>query len=122
MNLSASPLQELDLSFYGIDNLVYIKRDDLIHNVISGNKWRKLKYNLQYFQSISKHGIVSMGGAFSSHILALSYICNEYKIPCTLLVRGEPSLPVNNILKQCLSFNARIKYINREKYKDKCFS
>ena len=45
MNLSASPLQELDLSFYGIDNLVYIKRDDLIHDVISGNKWRKLKYN-----------------------------------------------------------------------------
>ena len=118
MNLSASPLQELDLSFYGIDNLVYIKRDDLIHDVISGNKWRKLKYNLQYFQSISKHGIVSMGGAFSSHILALSYICNEYKIPCTLLVRGEPSFPINNILKQCLSFNARIKYINRENYKD----
>lgn len=118
MHLNASPLQELDLSYYGINNQVYIKRDDLIHDVVSGNKWRKLKYNLQYFQSITKKGIISMGGAYSSHILALSYICKQYNIPCTLLVRGEPVYPINNILKQCLLCNATIKYVNREKYRD----
>ena len=58
MHLNASPLQELDLSYYGINNQVYIKRDDLIHDIVSGNKWRKLKYNLQYFQSINKRELL----------------------------------------------------------------
>ena len=47
MDFNNSPLQKLDLSYYGIKNQVYVKRDDLIHPVISGNKWRKLKYNLK---------------------------------------------------------------------------
>ena len=54
MNFNYSPLQKLDLSYYGIKNQVYVKRDDLIHPIISGNKWRKLKYNLKHFDSISK--------------------------------------------------------------------
>ena len=89
MHLNPSPLQELDLSFYGIDNKVYIKRDDLIHNIISGNKWRKLKYNLLHFKNLNKKGIISMGGAYSSHILALAYLCKEYSIPCVLLVKQD---------------------------------
>jgi 1-aminocyclopropane-1-carboxylate deaminase len=117
MDINSSPLQELDLSSYGIENNVYIKRDDLIHDIISGNKWRKLKYNLKHYYSINKKGIISMGGAYSSHILALSFLCNEYKIPCILLIRGEETNPLNDILQKCLSYNARIKYVNRENYK-----
>ena len=125
MHLNPSPLQELDLSFYGIDNKVYIKRDDLIHNIISGNKWRKLKYNLLHFKNLNKKGIISMGGAYSSHILALAYLCKEYSIPCVLLVRGEKTSPLNDILSKCKSYNAVIKYFNRDHYRDhnlvKCF-
>ena len=50
MDFNNSPLQNLDLSYYGIKNQVYVKRDDLIHPIISGNKWRKLKYNVKYFK------------------------------------------------------------------------
>ena len=60
MHLNTSPLQELNLSFYGIDNKVYVKRDDLIHHIISGNKWRKLKYNLLHFNTLNKKGIITM--------------------------------------------------------------
>ena len=49
-----SPLQKLDLSVFGVDQKVYVKRDDLIHTIVSGNKWRKLKQNLDYFFKSSK--------------------------------------------------------------------
>ena len=118
MTFNDSPIENLDLSYYGIKNKVYVKRDDLIHPVVSGNKWRKLKYNLDHYFSISKQGIVSMGGAYSSHILSLSYICNQYSIPCVLLIRGELSNPLNDVLSKCKSFGASIKYISRENYKN----
>ena len=118
MDCNTSPLQKLDLSYYGIKNQVYVKRDDLIHPIISGNKWRKLKYNLKYFNSISKKGIVSIGGAYSSHILALSYICKVHSIKCVLLVRGEQTSPLNDILKKCQSYGAIVEYINRNDYKN----
>ena len=118
MDFNNSPLQNLDLSYYGIKNQVYVKRDDLIHPIISGNKWRKLKYNLKYFNSISKKGIISIGGAYSSHILALSYICKVYSIKCVLLVRGEQPSPLNDILMKCQSYGAIIEYINRNDYKN----
>ena len=45
-----SPLQKLDLSGFGISNHeVWVKRDDLIHPIVSGNKWRKLKNNIDVF-------------------------------------------------------------------------
>ena len=71
MDFNPSPLQKLDLSAFGLENEVYIKRDDLIHPIVSGNKWRKLKRNISYFKSTDYEGIISMGGAYSSHILAL---------------------------------------------------
>ena len=60
MDFNDSPLQKLDLSHYGIKNQVYVKRDDLIHPIISGNKWRKLKYNLKYFNSIASCGLAAV--------------------------------------------------------------
>ena len=58
-----------------------------------------------------------MGGAYSTHILALSYLCQEYSIPCIILVRGE-NHPLNDILSKCVSYNASIKYLSREHYRD----
>ena len=48
-----SPIEPLDLSHWGISNRVYVKRDDLIHDVVSGNKWRKLKDNIAHYFSNS---------------------------------------------------------------------
>ena len=118
MLINTSPLQELDLSHYGINNKVYVKRDDLIHPIISGNKWRKLKYNLLHFKKLKKKGIISKGGAYSTHILALSYLCQEHSIPCVILVRGEKTYPLNDVLSKCVSYNASIKYLSREHYVD----
>ena len=121
MNLNTSPLEFLDLSKYGIYNSVYIKRDDLIHPIVSGNKWRKLKENFSYFESLNFDGIVSLGGAYSSHILSLSYTCFQKNIPCTLIIRGEEPKIKNDILLQCLDYGAKIHYLSRSNYSNKKF-
>ena len=50
---------------------VFVKRDDLIHPIISGNKWRKLKNYIQTFSLNEHSGILSFGGAYSNHLFAL---------------------------------------------------
>ncbi len=111
-----SPLSVLDLSSFGVKQQVYVKRDDLIHPVISGNKWRKLKNNIHFFLNNSFCGIVSKGGAYSSHIQSLSLICNLKAIPCVILVRGQEPNVLNDILKQCLANNAVLLFLNRQDY------
>ena len=70
-----SPLEKLELSTFGVKQKVYIKRDDLIHPIVSGNKWRKLNFNFRFYHNNNYSGVISMGGAFSSHIQSLSLIC-----------------------------------------------
>ena len=70
-----SALQCIDLGKWGISNhKVYVKRDDLIHHQVAGNKWRKLKHNINYFLAGSYKGIVTLGGAHSNHILAAAFL------------------------------------------------
>lgn len=67
----------------------WLKRDDLLHPHISGNKWRKLKYHLQEFYAGGYKQILTFGGAFSNHLAATAAVGNLAKIPCYALVRGE---------------------------------
>ena len=70
---------------------VFLKRDDLIHPVISGNKWRKLKYHLADFYAGDYKQILTFGGAFSNHLAATAAAGNLAQIPTHALVRGEES-------------------------------
>ena len=57
-----------------------MKRDDLIHAHVSGNKWRKLKYNFEYLSANVCNGLITFGGAFSNHIYATASAAKEYGI------------------------------------------
>lgn len=81
-----SPLQKIK----GKNNVdVFVKRDDLIHSVISGNKFRKLKYILIDFYKENKSHITAFGGTYSNLLHALSLIVKEMKIPATFYIRGD---------------------------------
>ena len=111
-----SPLEKLDLSSFGVKQKVYIKRDDLIHPIVSGNKWRKLNYNFRFYFDNNYSGIISMGGAFSSHIQSLSLICSLKNIPCVIFIRGQKLKTPNDILKQCEMNNAKLIYLSKNDY------
>ena len=85
-DLLPSPLQKLalDLSYD-----VYIKRDDLLHQTVSGNKWRKLKYNLQAAAAANKSILVTKGGNYSNHIYATAAAGKLFGFQTIGLIRGE---------------------------------
>lgn len=96
-----------------IQRSIFIKRDDLIHPVISGNKWRKLEGHIKQFNSKSAKGIVSMGGVYSNHLHALAYVCSVLKIPCDLLIYGWHDNQWTPTLKDALDWSANLYPISR---------
>lgn len=95
---------------------IYVKRDDLIHPIVSGNKWRKLSslFLSKKLQSISH--IVSFGGAYSNHLHALGYICHKLNIKCTAIVRGDYSRNLTPMLSDLTRWNTDIKYVSKNDY------
>ncbi len=96
---------------------VFIKRDDMIHPFISGNKWRKLKYNLIEAESSQKRHLVTFGGAWSNHLLATACAAAKFGFKATAFVRGED---VNSdTLFFCRLFGMDLRFTGREDYRNK---
>lgn len=97
-----------------------IKRDDLIDPVISGNKWRKLKYNLLSALERKNEGIITFGGPFSNHLIATAKAANQNKLRSIGIVRGdELNSESNETLKTCKLFGMELVFISRSEYKEK---
>lgn len=92
-------------------------RTDLIHPVVSGNKWFKLRYYLEEAKRLKCNTIASFGGAYSNHIVALAAICQMEGLHAVGFIRGEPGDSPS--LADAMSFGMTLQFINREKYKYK---
>jgi NADPH-dependent F420 reductase len=68
---------------------LFIKREDKIHPHVSGNKFRKLKYNLLQAKKDKKETLLTFGGAFSNHILAVAAAGSEHGFKTIGIIRGE---------------------------------
>ena len=97
---------------------LYIKRDDLIHPIISGNKWRKLKYTLLHALKHEHDHLISMGGAYSNHLHALAYIGYKLNLKTTGLIRGEQPKEENQTLSDLRKWNMNLEFINRSAFRD----
>ena len=94
-----------------------VKRDDLIHPEVSGNKWRKLKYTIEHFKQSKCTRILTFGGAFSNHLLATASACNELNIPSIGVVRGDEHTPhTNYVLSRCKELGMFLYFVSREEY------
>ena len=96
---------------------VFLKRDDLIHPMISGNKWRKLKYLLKSAQAGQKTHLVTFGGAYSNHLLATAAAAAKFGFKSTGVVRGEEV--DNNTLFLCKLHGMQLLFTDRDSYRDK---
>ncbi len=116
--LQTSELQTLDLDsteYRGIQ--VDVKRDDLLHPIISGNKWRKLKYLLLSIEAQGYKQVATMGGGYSNFAHVLSYICYLLGWQCDLTIRAFPEQPLTPTLIDCKYWGANIHYVNRESFR-----
>ncbi|WP_155352586.1 1-aminocyclopropane-1-carboxylate deaminase/D-cysteine desulfhydrase [Acrocarpospora macrocephala] len=91
---------------------VLLKRDDLIWGEISGNKWRKLKYNVGALEPV-----LTFGGAYSNHIRAVAAAGERYGFATVGVIRGEERLPLNPVLAYAAGRGMRLRYLDRSTYR-----
>ena len=111
-----SPVTSLSPDWPGADTLnLNIKRDDCIHPIISGNKWRKLA-TLITEMTTPPPRIISFGGGFSNHLHALGYVCLRLAIPFTALIRGDYRQSPTPMIDDLRQWRADIQYVTKRDY------
>ena len=111
--------QELHIPFPNTISLT-IKREDLIHPFVSGNKFRKLKYNLLQAKAENKKTLLTFGGAFSNHIAAVAFAGKEQGFKTIGIIRGEEiasKIEENPTLKFAQENGMEFEFVSREEYR-----
>ncbi|TDD94460.1 1-aminocyclopropane-1-carboxylate deaminase/D-cysteine desulfhydrase [Flavobacterium cellulosilyticum] len=112
--------QEIQLNTKNIS--LSIRREDLIHPFISGNKFRKLKYNLLQAKAENKDTLLTFGGAYSNHIAAAAFAGKEHGFKSIGIIRGdelESKIAENPTLQFAQECGMKFKFVSRESYRQK---
>ncbi|WP_353079779.1 pyridoxal-phosphate dependent enzyme [Flavobacterium sp.] len=99
---------------------LFIKREDLLHPIISGNKFRKLKYNLAEAKRLGYKKLLTFGGAFSNHIVAVAGAGKEFGFETIGIIRGEEleeKINENPSLAVAEQFGMKFAFVSRDAYR-----
>ncbi len=122
-NIIDIPVEKVNLEpLVSCSQTLFIKREDLLHPFVSGNKFRKLKYNLFEAQRINKKTLVTFGGAYSNHIAAVAYAGKQFGFESVGIIRGEElinSFHENPTLKFANSQGMKFEFISRTAYRQR---
>jgi len=113
--------QKINLSFSS-NCALFIKREDLIHPIVSGNKYRKLKYNILQAKAEQKTKLLTFGGAFSNHIAAVAFAAKENGFESIGVIRGqelENKIEDNTTLKFAQNCGMKFDFVSRDVYRQK---
>lgn len=115
------PLQKIEDAFLKEKEIsLHILRLDLIHPHISGNKWFKLKYNIEEARKQEKNMLVTFGGAYSNHIVATAAAGKEFGFKTIGIIRGEElSEGDNSVLQFAKDCGMELHFVSREEYRKK---
>ena len=105
---------------YGIE--VYVKREDVLHSEISGNKFRKLKYNLEEAKRLGFTKLLTFGGAYSNHIAAVAAAGRDFGFETIGVIRGEElqeKYTKNHTLAKAEKDGMQFNFVTRTQYRDK---
>ena len=98
---------------------LFVKRDDLIHHQISGNKLRKLEGNMLAANSLGVKQLITYGGAYSNHLLASAAAAKAVGIPIIGRVRGEElHAQSNRLLQRCSDLGMSLEFLSRSVYSE----
>ena len=101
---------------------LFIKREDLLHPIISGNKFRKLKYNIEEAKKSGNNTLLTFGGAFSNHILAVAGAGAEFGFKTIGVIRGEElasKVNENPTLLKAKELGMDFYFVSRSVYQEK---
>ena len=118
--LKPAPLQALHsalIEHAGLELLV--KREDLIDSELGGNKWHKLKHNLQAARQLNHHTLLTFGGAYSNHIYATAATGKRFGFNTVGVIRGEAQDILNPTLRFARDCGMHLHYLDRASYREK---
>lgn len=118
MHIKATPLQHINEALFrekGVE--LWLKRDDLTHPEISGNKWRKLKYNLVEAKEEGQKTLLTFGGPYSNHICAVAVAGKQFGFKTIGIIRGEPTEEPTDTLRNAAGNGMRILFMDRAQYR-----
>lgn len=113
-NIKVQPLPHFSFG----DTQTDILRLDLLHPVVSGNKWFKLKYYLAEALAGNYHTLASFGGAYSNHIVATAFAAREAGLASIGYIRGEESTPLSPTLRNAMEYGMKLEYVSRESFRN----
>jgi len=115
--------QKIPLELFSIHNYsLVIKREDKLHPYISGNKYRKLKYNLLEAKALSNNVLLTFGGAFSNHIAAVASAGKDFGFKTIGIIRGEElkeKIDTNPTLLFAKNCGMQFYFVSREDYRSR---
>ena len=116
--ISHTPVEEItDPLIKNTGIRLLVKRDDLNHPFLSGNKWHKLKYNLVAASEDGFDTILTLGGAYSNNIYALAAAGKMFGFNTIGVIRGHERLPLNPTLSFAIDSGMRIYYLDKDSYR-----
>lgn len=119
--MEKSQNQKVEIQFPNQIEL-YVKREDLLHPFISGNKYRKLKYNLQEAKRSGCHTLLTFGGAFSNHIVAVAAAGRANGFRTIGVIRGEElvsQVEENASLRFVRKHQMQLHFVDRTTFRNK---
>jgi 1-aminocyclopropane-1-carboxylate deaminase len=96
-----------------------VLRLDLLHPIVSGNKWFKLRYYIEQALQQHKKRVITFGGAWSNHLLATAAACEQHGLRSAALVRGERPAVLSQTLQQAAALGMELYFLSREDYRQK---
>lgn len=123
-------LERLPISLHSLNHRLLIEKNislqvarfDLLHPVVSGNKFYKLYYFLQEALGLQTTHITSFGGAYSNHLVATACACMLEGLACTGMVRGEMPAVLSPTLQQCRDYHMTLQFMSRSTFADNCLT
>jgi len=113
-----TPLEQIRNNILDKKNIqLWVKRDDLTHPHVQGNKWRKLKYNILEAKKLKKKYLLTFGGAYSNHLFATAAAGQLFSIKTIGIVRGEENTPLNYTLQFAKREGMQLYFVNRKTYR-----
>lgn len=120
ISYAPTPVQEIDDPLFKESGVrLWIKREDLNHPLVSGNKWWKLRYNLERAVGLGHDTLLTFGGAYSNHLYAVAAAAEALNLKSIGVVRGEEKRPLNSTLTFAKKAGMRLYHVTRERYREK---
>jgi 1-aminocyclopropane-1-carboxylate deaminase len=109
----------MEYSVWAASPQILVKHSEKNHPIVSGNKWYKLKYNVEMAQQKGLGLIITFGGAWSNHIHATAFYAKEQGLKSIGIIRGERPEELSSTLRDAEKWGMQLEFITREAYREK---